>query len=172
MKVNSRSIFANASQNVLFINAGILTCATCGNLWLFLGLGLSTLWGLDLIDVDTPINAMQASVRNAVLAPVFFAPLVFLLASTLPAYVCHNRSAALCFNTESLIYELGGMALNMVIDVSTNQTLALLETKLASAQASAVWIAYSEIWQFVMSFASVLQPWWVCSLGPDRCATV
>ena len=27
-------------------------------------------------------------------------------------------------------------------------TLALIETQLASAQASAVWIAYSELWQF------------------------
>ena len=109
---------------------------------------MSTLWGLDQIDADTPINAMQASVRNAVFAPVFFAPLMFLLASALPAYVCHNCSAAPCFNTACLIYELGGMALTMVIDGSTNQTIALVKAPVASAQTSEVWIAYSEIWKF------------------------
>mgnify|MGYP004219659401 CR=1 FL=1 len=37
MKVYSQPIFANASQNVLGINAGILAfaCASCGNLGLF-----------------------------------------------------------------------------------------------------------------------------------------
>ena len=73
---------------------------------------------------------------------------MYLLASALPAYVCHNRSAEPCFNTSSLIYGLGGMALSMVIDGSTNQTLALSKAPLTLGQTSEVWIAYSEIWKF------------------------
>ena len=39
------------------------------------------------------------------------------------------------------------MALTLIIDGSTNQTLALIKIPLASAQPSAVWIAYLEIWK-------------------------
>jgi hypothetical protein len=40
------------------------------------------------------------------------------------------------------------MALTMAIKDSMNQVLALIETPLAPAQASAVWSGYSETWQF------------------------
>ena len=149
MKVYSQPIFANASQNMLVINAGILAfaCASCGNFWLFLGLGVNTLgtrpdrrWYPHQCDASF---SAKRSICNSI-----FAPLMFSLASALPAYICHKRSAKPCFNTASLIYGLGGMALTMVIDGSTNQTLALSKAPLTSGQTSEVWIAYSEIWKF------------------------
>ena len=135
---------------MLFINAGILAfaCVKCGNLWPFSRLGFVNALGTGRADANTPTNEIQASAQNTVFAPVFFAPPEFLFTSALPAYVCRDRRAPLCFTTASLIYWLDGMALPMVINVSTNQTLDLIETPLALVQASAVWIAYSETWQF------------------------
>ena len=59
-----------------------------------------TPWGLDQIDPNTAITAMQAmnaSVRNVVFAPAFFATPLVVLASALLAFSCCNRRAALRF---------------------------------------------------------------------------
>lgn len=63
-----------------------------------------TPWGLDQIDPNTAITAMQAmnaSVRNVVYAPVFFATPVVLLASALLAFGCGNRRAAWFYHGRS-----------------------------------------------------------------------
>jgi uncharacterized membrane protein len=63
-----------------------------------------TPWGLDQIDPNTAITAMQAmnaSVRNVVFAPVFFATPVVLLASALLAFGCGNRRAAWFYHGRS-----------------------------------------------------------------------
>jgi uncharacterized membrane protein len=57
-----------------------------------------------------------------------------LLAITLLAFICHNRSAALC--------------LAMPISISMNQALALMETQLDLTQASKLWTTYPTTWQF------------------------
>ena len=119
------------------------------DIWFFHAWVCTTLWGLDQIDPNTAITAMQAmnaSVRNVVYAPVFFATPVVLLASALLAFSCRNRRAALYFTMAGLVYGFGGMALTMAINVPLNQALALIVTPLAPAQASAVWTAYSETW--------------------------
>ena len=94
------------------------------------------------------MQAMNASVRNVVFAPVFFATPVVLLASALLAFSCRNRRAALCFTMAGLVCGFGGMALTMAINVPLNQALALIVTPLAPAQASAVGSAYSKTWKF------------------------
>ena len=74
------------------------------DIWLFLCLDLSNPWGLDQIDPNTAITAMQAmnaSVRNVVYAPVFFATPVVLLASALLAFGCGNRRAAWFYHGRS-----------------------------------------------------------------------
>ena len=63
-----------------------------------------THWGLDQIDPNTAITAMQAmnaSVRNVVFAPASFATPVVLLASALLAFSCRNRHAALFYHGRS-----------------------------------------------------------------------
>jgi len=63
-----------------------------------------TPWGLDQIDPNTAITAMQAmnaSVRNVVFAPVFFATPVVLRASALLAFGCGNRRAAWFYHGRS-----------------------------------------------------------------------
>ncbi|MDC0541270.1 hypothetical protein OAO50_06325 [Paracoccaceae bacterium] len=63
-----------------------------------------TPWGLDQIDPNTAITAMQAmnaSVRNVVFAPVVFATPVVLLASALLAFGCGNRRAAWFYHGRS-----------------------------------------------------------------------
>ena len=63
-----------------------------------------THWGLDQIDPNTAITAMQAmkaAVRNMVFAPVFFATPVVLLASARLAFGCGNRRAAWFYHGRS-----------------------------------------------------------------------
>jgi hypothetical protein len=63
-----------------------------------------TPWGLDQIDPNTAITAMQAmnaSVRNVVYVLVFFATPVVLLASALLAFGCGNRRAAWFYHGRS-----------------------------------------------------------------------
>ena len=109
-----------------------------------------THWGLDQIDPNTAIAAMQAmnaSVRNVVFAPAFFATPVVLLASDLLAFGCGNRRAALFYHGRSGLWARWNGA-DHGHKPPLNQALALIVTPLARAQASAVWSVYSETWQF------------------------
>jgi uncharacterized membrane protein len=68
------------------------------DIWFFYGWVCPTHWGLDQTDPNaaiTDMQAMNASVRNVVFAPAFFATPVVLLASALLAFSCGNRRAAL-----------------------------------------------------------------------------
>jgi len=110
----------------------------------------STMWGLDAADPETAIKAMQAmnaSVRNGVFAPAFFATPLVSFATGLVAWSVGARPAALWFTLAGVVYLFGGMILTMVVNVPMNQALALVETPLTKEAALAVWTEYSAPWQ-------------------------
>jgi uncharacterized membrane protein len=111
----------------------------------------STMWGLDAADPQVAIQAMQAmnaSVRNAIFAPAFFGtPVVLLIAAAL-AYVHRLRAATLAFAAGGLVYLLGGMVLTMTINVPMNEALAAIAVPHTAAEAQRIWQDYSAPWQF------------------------
>lgn len=122
----------------------------------------STMWGLDAADSSVAIAAMQAmnaSVRNAVFAPAFFAtPFVLLLAAWL-AQQQANRAAAAAFGGAGAIYLFGGLVLTVFVNVPMNEALAEVRLPLPAEQAEAIWLAYSAPWQnwnLARTFASGL----------------
>lgn len=137
----------------------------------------STMWGLDAADPQVAIAAMQAmnaSVRNFVFAPVFFGTPVVLAVTAL---VLRNRSvaAALAFLMAGVIYAIGGIGVTLMVNVPMNEALALVDPAVNSAR---VWADYSGPWQVwnqlrtAVSGATLLLAGWGCwRLGIDQMAT-
>ena len=110
----------------------------------------STMWGLDSADPNIAIAAMQAmnaSVRNAAFAPVFFGTPLILLATALVAWRSGEGRAALLFGAGGLLYLLGGLLLTVLVHSPMNDVLALVETPLEASRAREVWQDYSATWQ-------------------------
>ncbi len=110
----------------------------------------STMWGLDAADPRTAISAMQAmnaSVRNAVFAPAFFGTPVIMGLAALFAALTGARAAALAFAAAALTYLGGGMILTMTVNVPMNEALAATPIPDAIEEAQRVWQAYSQPWQ-------------------------
>lgn len=108
----------------------------------------STMWGLDATDPEIAIAAMQAmnaSVRNVIFAPIFFGtPLVLLAAA---AGNWHIRPAAYAFLAGAVIYLLGGLILTMIVNVPMNETLARTAIPNDRKLAGLIWAEYSGRWQ-------------------------
>ncbi len=111
----------------------------------------STMWGLDAAEPATAIAAMQAmnaSVRNAVFAPAFFAtPLLLILAGAL-LWTQQRRSSATFFGLAGLVYLFGGLVLTMAVNVPMNEALALVTIPDDANAAAQIWNDYSGPWQF------------------------
>ena len=110
----------------------------------------STMWGLDAARPEIAIQAMQAmnaSVRNAVFAPAFFGTPFVLLATAALARLCRHRHAAALFAGAGLLYLLGGMVPTLAVNVPMNEALAAVALPLDPAEAAQVWRGYSEPWQ-------------------------
>lgn len=110
----------------------------------------STMWGLDAADPRVAIRAMQAmnaSVRNAVFAPAFFGTpfALWLTAALLLREGC--RGAAAAFATGGAVYLCFGMLLTMGINVPMNRALAEVTVPEDIDAARAIWTAYSGRWQ-------------------------
>ena len=89
----------------------------------------STMWGLDAADPRIAIAAMQAmnaSVRNAVFFPVFFLTAPALgLAAVLAARAGRRAAAALLLGAAAIV-ALGCFALTVTVNVPMNEALATL----------------------------------------------
>lgn len=110
----------------------------------------STMWGLDAIDPNVAIAAMQgmnASVRNGVFAPAFFGTPFVMLATAALAARHSLRAVMVAFGLAGLVYLFGGMVLTMAVNVPMNEALAEVALPLPEAQARAVWADYSPRWQ-------------------------
>lgn len=110
----------------------------------------STMWGLDAAEPKIAIQAMQAmnaSVRNAVFFPAFFlTPLA--MAATAALLSGAQRGPAIAFGLAAIIYLLGGLILTMAINVPMNEALAQVVIPEEPEAAAQVWRNYSERWQF------------------------
>lgn len=119
----------------------------------------STMWGLDAADPRVAMAAMQAmnaSVRNAVFAPAFFGTgPVLLLAATL-AYSSQSRQAATWLALAGLLYIFGGMILTMAVNVPMNGALGATVVPDDVEAAREIWAAYSGKWQLFNQLRTVV----------------
>jgi uncharacterized membrane protein len=110
----------------------------------------STMWGLDAADPRVAITAMQAmnaSVRNAVFAPAFFGTPLALTASAVLVLAGGARSSAALFGLSAAIYFGFGLILTMVVNVPMNEALAALPPPANLDAARQIWQDYSPEWQ-------------------------
>ena len=118
----------------------------------------STMWGLDTAKPAVAIEAMQAmnaSVRNAVFAPAFFGTPVVLFITAALAFQAGFRRPAAAFAGAAVIYFAGGLLLTLSVNVPMNEALARVVVPSDSAEAERVWRAYSDPWKFWNTFRTV-----------------
>ena len=111
----------------------------------------STMWGLDQADPRIAIAAMQAmnaSVRNAVFFPAFFLTPVVLGGTALAMWLTQRRHAAGWFITAAAVYLCFGLILTATINVPMNEALATLAVPDDIEAARTIWSDYSGRWQF------------------------
>lgn len=110
----------------------------------------STMWGLDTADPAVAITAMQAmnaSVRNAVFAPAFFGTPVALLVTATVAALARRRIAAAAFALAAAVYVGGALLPTILVNVPMNKTLGAIDVAALGDAAAYVWEAYSGRWQ-------------------------
>lgn len=130
----------------------LLSLLLCGALFgFFYAWVCSTMWGLDQADPRIAIAAMQAmnaSVRNAIFAPAFFGTPVVLAVTTVVLYLASQQTAALWCLSATVLVTFPGVVLTMAINVPMNEALGALEVPTNIDAAQAIWQAYSPDWQF------------------------
>ena len=110
----------------------------------------STMWGLDATDPQVAIAAMQAmnaSVRNAVFFPAFFLTPVVLGVTAVLAMRQRFGTHAMFFGGAALVYAVGGLALTVAVNVPMNEALAEVIIPEDHAAAQEIWSSYSTTWQ-------------------------
>lgn len=116
----------------------------------------STMWGLDSLEPATAIAAMQAmnaSVRNALFFPAFFLTPVALLVAAIALSVRNRRDGAVWFALAALVYLIGGFGVTALYNVPLNRELALVDIAALQANnaqtghAGDIWRSYSQSWQ-------------------------
>lgn len=111
----------------------------------------STMWGLDQTDPHIAITAMQAmnaSVRNAVFFPAFFLTPVILLGTALIAAKAARRQSAVLFALSATLYTLGAFLVTATVNVPMNEALADVIVPANTTAAREIWQSYSGPWQF------------------------
>ena len=110
----------------------------------------STMWGLDAAPPAVAIQAMQAmnaSVRNAVFAPAFFGtPIALLMAAGL-AFALRLRASGTAFALGALVYGFGVFIVTMTVNVPMNQALAAVDVAASADKVRSIWQDYSGPWQ-------------------------
>lgn len=110
----------------------------------------STMWGLDALDPRISIAAMQAmnaSVRNAVFAPAFFATPFVLILTAMIAWRMGLGRPAVVFSSAGFVYLFGGMILTITVNVPMNEALGQVTIPTDLAAAQQIWTDYSPTWQ-------------------------
>jgi uncharacterized membrane protein len=110
----------------------------------------STMWGLDAAAPAVAIQAMQAmnaSVRNAVFAPAFFGTPIALLVAAGLAFALGLRASGAAFALGAVVYGLGVFVVTMTVSVPMNQALAAVDVAAAADKARGIWRDYSGPWQ-------------------------
>ncbi len=120
----------------------------------------STMWGLDAAEPAVAIAAMQAmnaSVRNAVFAPAFFGTPVALVVTALLARARQRQVSAWAFSAAAAVYVVGGFLATMAVNVPMNEALAQVAIPESTEAAQELWQDYSgrwQVWNIVRTLAS------------------
>lgn len=110
----------------------------------------STMWGLDATDPRTAIAAMQAmnaSVRNAVFFPAFFMTPFILGATAIFAAQKAQRKSARLFGLTATLYFGGAFLVTAMVNVPMNEALAEIVIPADINAARSIWQDYSADWQ-------------------------
>ena len=110
----------------------------------------STMWGLDAADPRVAIAAMQAmtaSVRNAVFAPALFGTAPALALTGALAWGALGARAGLPFLATGLVALVGGNVVTLAASVPMNEALAAVEVPEGREEAARVWRACPAPWQ-------------------------
>ncbi|MBY5546187.1 DUF1772 domain-containing protein [Rhizobium leguminosarum] len=110
----------------------------------------STMWGLDRADPRVAIAAMQAmnaSVRNAVFFPAFFLTPVVLGLTVAAVHFSGRGAAAFWFGAAAAVYLVFGLMLTLTVNVPMNEALAASAVPDDVAAARDIWLDYSQRWQ-------------------------
>lgn len=139
-------------MQALFRTTALVSLLLCGALFgFFYAWVCSTMWGLDAAAPEVAIRAMQAmnaSVRNAVFAPVFFGTGPALLLAALLAWKSGQRMAVTgLLVAAGLTALLGGSVLTMAVNVPMNDALARMTEAEIGTDAARIWAGYSAPWQ-------------------------
>lgn len=135
------------STRILPLTSLLMTAAIFGFFYAWV---CSTMWGLDAADPTVAIQAMQAmnaSVRNAVFFPAFFLTPVVLGLTAAVLVRCGQRGAGIWFALAAGVYLAGGLGITVIVNVPMNEALALAAVPDAAEAASHLWQAYSQRWQ-------------------------
>lgn len=137
----------------------------------------STMWGLDQIDPNVAITAMQgmnASVRNEIFAVTFFGTPFYAALTAILAWRAGYRDVAWIFAGAGVLYVAGGMILTMSQNVPMNEALALVPDTVDIEAAAQIWTDYSPKWQMFNQIRTVicagclaLAGWGLLRLGAD-----
>lgn len=133
---------------ILVLSSLLLSAAIFGFFYAWV---CSTMWGLDAADPRIAIRAMQAmnaSVRNAIFAPAFFGTPVVLGVTALVLWQQNNVKSASLFAASAGVYFCFGMLLTMLINVPMNESLATIIVPDNVQKAREIWLEYSPTWQF------------------------
>jgi uncharacterized membrane protein len=110
----------------------------------------STMWGLDTADPRVAIAAMQAmnaSVRNAVFAPAFFGTAPVLLLTAFVILREKQSGAALWFGLAGVMVAVLAVALTAAFNIPMNEALAGVAVPQDIEAARIIWAEYSTQWQ-------------------------
>jgi uncharacterized membrane protein len=111
----------------------------------------STMWGLDQADPRVAIKAMQAmnaSVRNAVFFPAFFLTPVVLGLTAAAMLLNGSKIPAFCYAAAGVLYLSLGLVLTLSANVPMNEALAASAVPDDIGAARQIWQDYSGKWQF------------------------
>ncbi|MFK7765464.1 MAG: DUF1772 domain-containing protein [Roseobacter sp.] len=118
----------------------------------------STMWGLDSADPRVAVAAMQAmnaSVQNAVFFPAFFlTPALVTTTAIVAARQGRKRSAAF-FASSATTYVMGAFIPTALVNVPMNEALAQVIVPTDNNAAQQLWQAFSEPWQFWNALRSI-----------------
>lgn len=111
----------------------------------------STMWGLDMAAPQVAITAMQAmnaSVRNAVFFPAFVLTPVILGTTAFIAALQTRKRSAVLFRLAAILYVVGAFFATATVNVPMNEALADVVVPADTEQAREIWQSYSASWQF------------------------
>ncbi|MEH2539301.1 MULTISPECIES: anthrone oxygenase family protein [unclassified Bradyrhizobium] len=136
----------------VLVALSIASIVFCGAIFgFFYAWVCSTMWGLDPADPRVAIAAMQAmnaSVRNAVFFPAFFLTPVVLVFTAAAMRGAGQSVAALWFLAAAAVYLAFGLFLTMAVNVPMNEALAVTPVPSDLNAAREAWESYSGRWQF------------------------